>query len=625
MIICGLQQISKMYGGQLLFENLSLEVHEGSRIGLVGRNGSGKSTILKIIAKAEYADSGTVIMKKASKVGYLAQIPVQDQHSVREVLLSAFESTLSMAKEISRIENDMQLEKNDEVLHVLLQEYGSLQDQFALLEGYEVEAKVAKVAEGLGIISLLTSSYQALSGGEKTKVALGKVLLLNPDLLLLDEPTNHLDIAAVEWLEKYLKDYKGTVVIVSHDRYFLDQVVTTIIDVEDGEAVLYHHNYSGFVKEKEKRLLDEFQSFQEQQKKIKKMKEAIKRLREWANQANPPSEALHRRATNMERALERMEKLKRPILERKKMGLHLDSGDRSGKDVITLKDAAKSYHGKSLFANVSMQIHYKNRSAIVGNNGTGKSTLLKIILGEESMDRGSVQIGANVKIGYLSQYLSTTSDQTVLEAFRDEVVLSEREARQILARFLFYGPAVFRRTEQLSGGERMRLRLAQLMYQEINLLILDEPTNHLDIDSREVLEEALEHFQGTIVAVSHDRYLLNKLFDKTYWLQGGKLHIFDGNYTWARERLQETISKQADVKEQSRLPKRSDAKSHLVKKTTPDELEREVEEVERQLAGLEKIMGDTVELDELQLFYEEQIRLEELRETLYKQLETCME
>lgn len=623
MIICGLQQISKMFGGEFLFENLSLEVHEGSRIGLVGSNGSGKSTILKMMAKIETVDSGSVILKKDCKVGYLAQIPLQNQHLVSEVLLSAFESTLNLAKEISRMENVMKLEKNEEALHALLQEYGSLQDQFDLLDGYEMEAKTAKVAEGLGITGLLESPYEALSGGEKTKVSLGKVLLLNPNLLLLDEPTNHLDIAAVEWLEQYLKEYKGTVVIVSHDRYFLDQVVTTIIDVEDGEAVLYHHNYSGFVKEKEKRLIDEFHSFQEQQKKIKKMKEAIKRLREWANQASPPSEALHKRATNMERALERIEKLKRPILERRKMGLQLESGDRSGKDVITLRDAEKSYHGRSLFSNASFTTHFKNRTAIVGNNGTGKSTLLKIILGEESLDSGSVQLGANVRIGYLSQHLTVMSEKTVLEVFREEVLVSENEARHILAKFLFYGPAVFRKTGQLSGGERMRLRLAQLMHQEINLLILDEPTNHLDIDSREVLEEALEQFQGTIIAVSHDRYLLNKLFDKTYWLHEGKLHIFEGNYSWAREKLQVTGKNYTDRKEP--MLKRHDSKSQLVKQATSDEIEKEVEEVEKQLAGLEKNMVETVELKELQLLYEQQIRLKEQRETLYKQLETCME
>lgn len=624
MIICGLQQISKMFGGEPLFENLSLEVHEGSRIGLVGSNGSGKSTILKMIAREETVDSGNVILKKDCKVGYLAQIPLQNQQLVSEVLLSAFESTLDLAKEISRMEYMMKLEKNEEALLVLLQEYGALQDQFDLLDGYEVEASVAKVAEGLGITGLLDSPYEALSGGEKTKVALGKVLLLNPNLLLLDEPTNHLDIAAVEWLEQYLKDYRGTVVIVSHDRFFLDQVVTTIIDVEDGEAILYHHNYSGFVKEKEKRLLDEFQSFQEQQKKIKKMKEAIKRLREWANQASPPSEALHKRATNMERALERMEKLKRPILERKKIALQLESGDRSGKDVITLKGAEKSYHGRSLFSNVSLTIQYKNRTAIVGNNGTGKSTLLKVIIGEESVDSGSVHLGANVKIGYLSQALTVTSNKTVLEAFREEVLVSENEARHILAKFLFYGPAVFRKTRQLSGGERMRLRLAQLMHQEINLLILDEPTNHLDIDSREVLEEALEHFQGTIIAVSHDRYLLNKLFDKTYWLHDGQLHIFEGNYSWAREKLQVTVRSQTERKDPIKL-KHSDSKSQMVKQVTSDEIEKEVEEVERQLTELEKNMDDTVELKDLQLLYEQQIRLKVQRDTLYKQLETCME
>lgn len=315
------------------------------------------------------------------------------------------------------------------------------------------------------------------------------MLLQKPDLLLLDEPTNHLDLFAVEWLEQFLKEYNGTVMVISHDRYFLDEVVTKIFDLEDGEIHVYHTNYSRFVEEKEERLLQEFQAYQEQQKKIKKMKEAIKRLREWANQANPPNEGLHKRARSMERALERMEKLKKPILERKQMGLQFEGQERSGKDVVVMKEVSKGFAEHLLFNEANLHVRFQERAAIVGRNGTGKTTLLKLLLEQIEPDAGEIRIGSSVKIGYLSQHAYGNRKSNVLEAFREYVAVTEGEARHILAKFLFYGPAVFKKVTQLSGGEKMRLRLAQLMYQDINFLILDEPTNHLDIESREVLEE----------------------------------------------------------------------------------------------------------------------------------------
>ncbi len=275
-----------------------------------------------------------------------------------------------------------------------------------------------------------------------------------PDLLLLDEPTNHLDLFAVEWLEQFLKEYTGTVIVISHDRYFLDEVVTKIFDLEDGEIHVYHTNYSQFVEEKEERLLQEFQAYQEQQKKIKKMKEAIKRLREWANQANPPNEGLHKRARNMERALERIEKLKRPILERKQMGLQFEGQERSGKDVVVMKEVSKGFAGRPLFEQANLHVRFQERAAIVGRNGTGKTTLLKLLLKEMEPDAGAIRMGSSVKIGYLSQHAYENMKSNVLEAFRENVAVTEGEARHILAKFLFYGPAVFKKVTQLSGGEK---------------------------------------------------------------------------------------------------------------------------------------------------------------------------
>ncbi|EEM73671.1 ABC transporter ATP-binding protein uup [Bacillus thuringiensis serovar andalousiensis BGSC 4AW1] len=451
------------------------------------------------------------------------------------------------------------------------------------------------------------------------------MLLQKPDLLLLDEPTNHLDLFAVEWLEQFLKEYNGTVMVISHDRYFLDEVVTKIFDLEDGEIHVYHTNYSRFVEEKEERLLQEFQAYQEQQKKIKKMKEAIKRLREWANQANPPNEGLHKRARSMERALERMQKLKKPILERKQMGLQFEGQDRSGKDVVVIKEVSKGFADHPLFNEVNLHVRFQERAAIVGRNGTGKTTLLKLLLEQIEPDTGEIRIGSSVKIGYLSQHAYGKRKSNVLEAFREYVAVTEGEARHILAKFLFYGPAVFKKVTQLSGGEKMRLRLAQLMYQDINFLILDEPTNHLDIESREVLEEALEQYNGTILAVSHDRYFLNKLFEKTYWIDEHKLFEFAGNYAWARQKWEERLETQ--VIKQQRQGRKSIETAPVKKKEARniEEIETELMHVEEDIYTLECTMEHVVDIKRLEQLYEEKTKKELLRAELYNELENIVE
>lgn len=545
MTICSVNNVTKSFGGNIIFENISLEIKNGERVGLVGRNGSGKTTIFGLLTGMESLDAGAIHMKKGTRIGHVAQIPKFDEVlTVYDVLSSAFKVEKELEKEMHALETNMAEEQEQSSLQKLMERYGFIQEKFAFLGGYEIEANIMKVANGLQVTDLFSRVFTELSGGEQTKVSLAYMLLQKPDLLLLDEPTNHLDLFAVEWLEQFLKEYNGTVMVISHDRYFLDEVVTKIFDLEDGEIHVYHTNYSQFVEEKEERLLQEFQAYQEQQKKIKKRKEAIKRLREWANQANPPNEGLHKRARNMERALERIEKLKRPILERKQMGLQFEGQERSGKDVVVMKEVSKGFAGRPLFEQANLHVRFQERAAIVGRNGTGKTTLLKLLLKEMEPEAGAIRVGSSVKIGYLSQHTYENMKSNVLEAFRENVAVTEGEARHILAKFLFYGPAVFKKVTQLSGGEKMRLRLAQLMYQDINFLILDEPTNHLDIESREVLEEALEQYNGTILAVSHDRYFLNKLFEKTYWIDECKLFEFAGNYAWARQKWEEKLEKQ---------------------------------------------------------------------------------
>ncbi|MHA6252279.1 ribosomal protection-like ABC-F family protein [Oceanobacillus sp. CAU 1775] len=622
MIICSVNNIAKMYGGNAIFENITFEIKEKERVGLVGRNGSGKTTLIRLLAGEETPDTGKIHWKKDAVIGYLSQIPdYNDTTTVKEVLKTAFVNLLTIEIRMTEIEKEMTDEKSPDALQKLIIEYGSLQDEFARTGGYEIESNIEKIVHGLRIKHLVEQPFSNLSGGEKTKIGLGLMLLKEPDLLLLDEPTNHLDLMAVEWLGNFLKSYSGTVLLISHDRYFLDEVVNKVIDMEDGEVTTYHTNFTGFVKEKEERLLKAFHDYEEQQKKIKKMREAIKRLREWANRANPPNADLHRRARNMERALERIEKLDRPILNRKKMNLEIETTDRSGKDVIQLEDVSKAFSGKVLLQHVNMHIAFQDRVAIIGENGTGKSTLLKMILEEIPADEGKIRVGSNVKIGYLSQHVfSEIENETVIEALRDKVSVTEGTARGILAKFMFYGFAVFGKVKDLSGGERMRLRLAQLMYQDVNLLILDEPTNHLDIDSREVLEEALEDFEGTIVAVSHDRYFLNKLFRKIYWIENRQIHAFDGNYNWAKEKMLELREREVQVSEEK---KKKTPQRKVESKTQNSEthLEKDILALEERIIALDQELLEVEDLEVMQQLYNEKENLEEKWEALCEQLE----
>lgn len=590
-MICTVQNITKMLGGNTIFKELSLEIKTGDRLAIVGRNGTGKTTLFKLLAGIENPDEGSIHFKKGTSIGYLAQIPTfSEDITGLDVLHFAFQSITELQMKMIQMEQQMATMESGE-MERLLQQYGEIQEQFSLLGGYTIESEIEKVVQGLQLAEFVNQSFDSLSGGEQTKIMLGKILLSNPDILLLDEPTNHLDIFAVEWLEQYLINYLGTVVIVSHDRYFLDQVVTKIADLEEGELSLYHGNYSTFTLEKEARLLREFQEYEEQQKKIKKMKEAIRRLRQWANEAVPPNPKLYRQARNMERALERMVKVRKPLIDPKKMELSFEFAARSGKEVVMMKNVYKSFGEKVLLENAQLNVYWKDRVAIVGRNGSGKSTILNLLRGEMSIDNGEARLGSNVRVGYLSQHFVIQDPKArLIDVFRSELNLFEGDARHILARFMFYGPEVFKKIGDLSGGERMRLRLAQLMHQDINLLILDEPTNHLDIDSREVLEDALADFDGTILAVSHDRYFLNKLFLKTVWLEQGQLTTFEGPYEWSRIKWEEMQSKQVNIE---LIVKKDKVVQSAKKRDKEHTLEQKISELEQEVS----ILKENIEIE----------------------------
>lgn len=565
------EQIQKIMGGNILFENLQLEVNSGEHVAIVGVNGSGKTTLLQLLSGVDFPDRGRIIKSKDATVGYLHQIPNYPGHSVKKVLEEAFADIYALRARMTILEQEMQSNVTDKILW----QYGQVQEQFMLQGGYEVEAQLAMIANGLGILEMLAQPFSSLSGGEKTKVMLGQILLSQPAILLLDEPTNHLDMQAIEWLENYVRSFEGIVIVVSHDRHFMNQIAHKVIEIEDGEAFTYTGNYDAFIAQKEAKIEQQFADYEEQQKKIKKMQETIKRLKQWANEANPPNASMHRRAKSMEKALARIERVKKPI-SKKKMNLALTMAERSGKEVVQLQDI---YHGyeKPLLIDSNLAVYFGERLAIVGNNGSGKSTLLKMMLGEIVPNHGICHVGSNVKIGYLSQQLEHKNPAIrLIDAFRENVAVSEAEARHILARFLFYGYDVFKKVKNLSGGEKMRLRLAQLMHEDINVLILDEPTNHLDIEAREVLEDTLETFEGTIIGVSHDRYFLQKIFTKTAWLKDQTIHVFEGDYEWARQKLEE-LSKKIVV-ENEVAPKIQSVKKELSIEQQIEKLEAKLEE-----------------------------------------------
>lgn len=535
MNILNASNVSKSYVEETLFDNIKLTLNSGDTVGLVGRNGEGKTTLLKLLAGLEKPSKGIISWKKNVRIGYLNQIPnYENDTSVYQCLKSVFQELNTISEQLEAIENKMAEDK--ESITTLMSRYGELQTYYEENGGYEIDSKIRKVTYGLNIDHLLDTEWGNLSGGERTKVGLAQMLIKSTDLLLLDEPTNHLDVKSMEWLTNYIENFEGATVIVSHDRYFLDETANQIMEIDQKMLHVYNGNYSQFVEEREKRLLAEFEAYKTQQKKIKKMKESIKQLRTWASQAKPPNAAMYRRAKSMEKALNRIKRLEKPTLDSKKMNMKLEEGKRVSNRVIEMENVAKGYD-YLLFENVNMLIRRGEHVAIIGDNGTGKSTLLKIILGLTSIDEGSIKTANNLKIGYLSQHeFESDNDDTLLNTIREKVNVTEGEARHILANFMFYGKDVFKKVKDLSGGEKIRLRWAQIVNTDYNLLVLDEPTNHLDIDAKETIEDALLDFEGSIITVSHDRYFLNKLFNTTYLLKNKTLEKFEGNYNYIKEK-----------------------------------------------------------------------------------------
>lgn len=536
MIILDVNKLTKNFGFGTLFENLSFSLNEGESISIVGPNGCGKSTLLKIIAGLMRADSGTVNIKKGAKCAYLDQTAssIQDSRKVKDILKDSFEEINAMEKRL----NDLQDKLSDtaaEDYDVTLSRYCNLLERFQMAGGYDVDVQISTVVEGLGIgKDMLEKSYDVLSGGEKTLAQLAKALLQKPDLFLLDEPTNHLDIARIEWLEGYIKSFRGAVVIVSHDRYFLDKLSNKILSLDDVEAKIYATNYSGYLEQKQRDFEVQLAAFRDQQQAIKRLEEQIKYFSEMGMAKN--SATLCNRAHSLSTQLERMKRaaVKKPT-EQKKIDVEFSRVKKTSKTVVEAKDFVVTIPGgKTILDKISVNICAGERVAFIGANGSGKSTFVKAIMGEQNLlMSGKIEVGPSVKIGYLPQIIEFSEpNSSLLDYFKNEVGVDEERARRILASFDFYKDEVSKKVKNLSGGERIRVKLAILLQQQINTLIFDEPTNHIDIPTKEVLEEALSNFGGTLIFVSHDRYFINKFADKIFEFSSGKVTTYHGNYDY---------------------------------------------------------------------------------------------
>jgi len=533
MIEIELNNIIKNYGLKNVLNGMNLTLKTGERAAIIGCNGAGKSTVLKIIMKQENISAGTINIRKNATIGILRQIYEYEETNpnVYTFLQRSFEHFFELETKLKKLENEMSYEKDDEKMSELLQKYGNVQQKYIQMGGYDIQEKFNKICSGLQINEkMLNQNYNDLSGGEKTIVNLGALLLKEPSILLLDEPTNHLDMEKLEWLEKFLKEYKGTILMVSHDRYFLDKIATKTILLENGKEKIYFGNYSYFLKEDEKRTLAEFENYKNQQKMIKKMKESIKTLRKFGELAK--NEMFFKRAKSIEKKLAKIEQLPQVDLEQKTLlNFKLNIDSRSGKDVVIINNLNKNFESKNIFENANLQIHYGEKIALIGKNGTGKSTLLKIIMNEDCEYTGEIKIGQSVNIGYIPQEINFEDDnQTILNFFEQFDNRNETEIRTSLAKYMFRGNDVFKKVSSLSGGEKVRLILAKLLKQNINFLILDEPTNHIDIETRELLEEAIKEYSGTVLFVSHDRYFINNLAERIVEVKEKRFFSYVGNY-----------------------------------------------------------------------------------------------
>jgi ATP-binding cassette, subfamily F, member 3 len=604
MIILQVNQLTKYFGADLILSNIKLEIQSKDRIALVGRNGAGKSTLLKIIAGEMSYDNGEIIKPKEVSIGYLAQDSgLHSSLSIWEEMMTVFAPLKTIEKQLRQMElqmGDPDLIADSSRYEKLLKDYDALQERYKEQGGYQYEADIRSILHGLQFAKYdyMTTSVQSLSGGQRTRLALGKLLLMKPDLLILDEPTNHLDLETLTWLEQYLQTYPGAILIVSHDRYFLDKVVTQVYELSRTTLKRYTGNYSRYLEQKAAEYERERKLYEKQQEEIAKLQDFIQR--------NIARASTTRRAQSRRKQLEKMERMEKPAGDEKVASFSFDIERQSGNDVLIAEDVAVGYdENKPLIRNIRFRITRGESIALVGPNGIGKSTLLKAIVNKLPLQAGHFRYGSNVQIGYYDQnQADLSSNKRVLDELWDEYPdKTEKEIRTVLGSFLFSGDDVLKPVSALSGGEKARLALAKLMMQKANFLILDEPTNHLDLDSKEVLENALIEYPGTILFVSHDRYFINRIATKVYELSSDGITEYLGDYDYY-------VAKKAEMLELERLTseKQTDRSHEEASSKLSYEQEKEAKKLERQRKRrIEEIETEISELEQQIAYIDEQL------------------
>ncbi len=638
-MILSCQNISKSFGADEILKDVSFHIEAHEKTAVTGINGAGKSTLLKIITRELMPDAGTVTIAKDKTIGYLAQNQdIGMDNTIYEEVLSAKQPVIELEEEICRMESRMASVPPRE-LECYMEKYQQLLHQFELADGYSYKSEVSGVLCGLGFgEDEFNKKCKELSGGQKTRAALGRLLAAKPDILLLDEPTNHLDMESIQWLENYLLNYKGAMLIVSHDRYFLDKIVSKVVEVFQHQVWSYSGNYTAYAQKKAKVREAQLRAYYNQQQEIRHQEEVITKLKSFNREKSI------RRAESREKMLDKMERLEKPVDDNTDIHISLEPCITSGNDVLSVERLAKSFGDNKLFADVNFSIFRGERVALIGSNGTGKTTILKIINGMLAADAGRISLGTNVHIGYYDQeHQVLHMEKTLFEEISDDYPeLSNTQIRNVLAAFLFTNDDVFKQNGELSGGERGRVSLAKLMLSEANFLILDEPTNHLDITSKEILENALVHYEGTVLFVSHDRYFINKTATRILDLHDRQIFNYIGNYDYYMEKKDAVRSAQqketAEAKTAERAESvtntagRDDWKQQKSQQSARRKLENELQKVETRIeqletekAGLEEQMADpeTAVISAKVMELHTQISRKETElETLYERWET---
>lgn len=605
--------------GETVLNGVTFQINEGERVGILGKNGSGKTTLFKILTGEYFADEGQVMVAPGKRIGLISQIPVYPAHfTVEDVLDTAFERIHAIEEELRGLTDRMAAGESDEAL---LNRYDRLSANFELAGGYDLETRVNKVCNGLGIVREMRERLFAdLSGGEKTRINLGRLILEDTDILLLDEPTNHLDLHAVEWLEDYISRFRGTVLTISHDRYFLDRCVDRIIAISEGRAEFYSGNYSFYVVEKQRRYQERLKQYEKERAEIDRLSETVRKMHEHN------TELLHKRAFSIEKRIAKMRTTDKPREERG-MTVAFRSREFHGDLLFAVEGVCKAYGARTLFSGVELEVLGGERIALLGDNGTGKSTLLKILLKEEKPDQGAIRFGPTVKAGYLPQIVRFEHpERSLVDTLIYEKDCSAQEARDQLGAFRFRGEDVFKPVSALSGGELSRLKLCMLMMDSINLLILDEPTNHLDVASREWIEEAVECFDGALLFVSHDRYFISRFADRIWTLENGGITDFRGDYEALRakqkrdEELRGVIKPETTKKPKADKPKSSGGTKNLEKQLRG--VERDIAKAEEQISALDEAMEEyATDYHKLQELMAEKSQAEEALAVLYERWE----